>query len=469
MARWKLTLFIVFALAVIGAAGYFGFYGFQLPHLPGPSQPVQAATPPPTVPAARGDVRELVSAPGQLIGTQQMDLTIGVQGQIEAVDVRPGDAVKKGQALARLGEQGKYQAAATAARLDLLTARQELDDLNANAPKETADAHQALLQAEDDYAKAQNLVEALKYPRASKQRLDSTYADYQSALQNVAIAQDHFDKYANLPPDDPRRSDALKALTNAQKEKDRLLGLYNYLTAKPTDKDKEDAQAGLEQAKAALDNAQRKWDRVKNGPDAMALELAQAKIADKELQLTQAQDDLAHLTLVAPFDGVITDVKASVGDQVTPVEVVMSISNPTALEVQVTVVEEDYSLIQPGQSVQLYFDAQPDAQVTGHVSRIVPSRTSDNQPQYPVYITIDKMPARLAAGMSVDSSISIAEKKNVLVLPKALVRARTDGTATVQVWANGRKESREIKIGLIGDQNVEIVSGLQDGEQVVGQ
>ena len=93
----------------------------------------------------------------------------------------------------------------------------------------------------------------------------------------------------------------------------------------------------------------------------MTLELAQAKVADKEQQLAQAQDDLAHLTLTAPFDGVITDVKVKVGDQVTPVAVVMTLSNPTALEAQVTVVEEDYSLIQPGQSAQLYFDAQPDA------------------------------------------------------------------------------------------------------------
>jgi HlyD family secretion protein len=225
----------------------------------------------------------------------------------------------------------------------------------------------------------------------------------------------------------------------------------------------------MDQTKAILDNAQRKWDQVKNGPDAMTLELAQAKIADMQRQYAQAQDDLSHLTLAAPFDGVITDVKASYGDQVTATTIIMTIVNPNALEAQVTVVEEDYPLIQPGLSAQLFFDAQPEVQGIGHVDRIVPSRTADAQPLYPVDITIDQLPPRLAPGMSVDSSIIIAEKKSVLVLPKALVRARTDGTATVQVWANGRKENREIKIGLIGDQNVEIVSGLQKGEQVVGQ
>lgn len=466
MKSWKLAILIVLALAVIGAAGYFGYFGVQ-PAKAGLAN--AAATPPPTVALSRGDVRELVSAPGQLIETQQMSLTIGVQGQIDEMDVRPGDAVKKGQALARLGDQEKYEAAVDAAHLDLLQAKQDLEDLRANAPKETADAQQGLLQAKDDLDKAQKVVDSLVYPRASQERLDSAYADYRRALENVALAQNRFDKFAKQTPDDPGRVDALKALTDAQKQKDQLLAVYNWLTAKPTEKDKADAQAKLDSAKAAYDNAQRKWDRVKNGPDSMALELAQANVADKERQYTQAQDDLAHLTLTAPFDGVITDVKAATGDEVNANTVVMTLSNPRALEALVTVVEEDYSLIQPGLPVQLYFDAQPDAQVVGRVKSIVPARTSNTQPQYPVYVTIDDLPDRLAAGMTVDSSIIVAEKKNVLVLPKPLVRARTDGTATVQVWANGRKENREIKIGLIGDQNVEIVSGLQEGEQVVGQ
>jgi HlyD family secretion protein len=466
MQRWKTILFITLALILVGAAGYIGYFGVPTA---APNQPAAQPTPPPTVAVSSGDVRELISAPGTLIQTRQMNLTTGVDGRLDLVSVRPGDAVKKGQALAQLADPGKYEAVVASTHLDLLTAQQALEDLRANAPKDTADAHQALLQAKEAYDKAATQVETLKYPRASQQRLDSSLNDYQSALQDVAIAQDRYDKLVSLSADDPRKVEALKALTAVQKQKDQLLGVYNWLSGKPTEKDKNDAQANLETTKAAYDNAQRKWERVKDGPDSMSLELAQAKVADQERKYAQAQDDLAHLTLTAPYDGVITSVKGSAGDEVTASTEIMIILDPTALEAEVTVVEEDYSLIQPGLSVQLYFDAQPDAQVTGHVTRIVPSRTSDTQPQYPVYIQIDQLPAGLAPGMTVDASIIVAEKKGVLLLPKALVRARTDGTATVQVWADGRKEQREIKIGLIGDQNVEIVSGLSAGEQVVGQ
>ena len=54
------------------------------------------------------------------------------------------------------------------------------------------------------YEKAKTLVEALKYPRASQERLDGVYADYQKALQNVAIAQDRYDNVAGCARDDPR-------------------------------------------------------------------------------------------------------------------------------------------------------------------------------------------------------------------------------------------------------------------------
>src|SRR5512133_1637314 len=315
MKSCKLALSILFGLAVIGAAGYFGFFGFQPPATPAKAN--TAATPPPTVPVSKGDVRQLVSAPGTVAGTQKMNLVTGVQGRIDEINVRPGDSVKKGQTLARLADPGKYEALVDSTHIDLAKARQDLEDLRAAAPKDTADAQTALLKAEDDLTKAKNLVEALKYPRASQTRLDSTYADYQSALEQVAMAQDSYDKLAALPPDDPRRVEALKAMTEMQKKKDQLLGVYNWLTAKPTEKDKADAEAKLDIAQAGYDAAQRKWERVKNGPDAMALDLAQAKVASAEKAYAQAKDDLAHLTLTAPFDGIITDVKAAVGDQVT--------------------------------------------------------------------------------------------------------------------------------------------------------
>ncbi len=67
MQRWKLVFIVVLALSSIGAAGYFGYFGFQFTP---PEQAAPQATPPPTVAVSKGDVRQLISAPGSLVGTQ---------------------------------------------------------------------------------------------------------------------------------------------------------------------------------------------------------------------------------------------------------------------------------------------------------------------------------------------------------------------------------------------------------------
>ncbi len=132
--------------------------------------------------------------------------------------------------------------------------------------------------------------------------------------------------------------------------------------------------------------------------------------------------------------------------------------------------EEDYPLTRVGQTTQLFFDSQPDLVVTGTVTEIVPLRdASSTSPVYPVYIALDNVPEGLAPGMTVDGSILIAKRANVLRLPRALVHARSDGTAQVQVWANGRSETRTCKTGLRGDQYIEIVSGLSEGELVISR
>ena len=79
------------------------------------------------------------------------------------------------------------------------------------------------------------------------------------------------------------------------------------------------------------------------------------------------------------------------------------------------------------------------------------------------------MPDNLAPGMTVDGSILISKQLNVLRLPRALVHARSDGSAQIQVWNGRETETRTIKAGLRGDQYVEIVSGLSAGEQVVSR
>jgi hypothetical protein len=157
------------------------------------------------------------------------------------------------------------------------------------------------------------------------------------------------------------------------------------------------------------------------------------------------------------------------GESVPAGQALFVLADPRAVEVRATLVEEDVPVVQPGQVASLFFDALPEAEVAGRVARIVPQRAPGDRPLFPLYLSIDSVPEGVAPGMTVDASIVIDSRENVLRLPRALIRTRVDGTAQVEVWLGDRAETRTIKVGLRGDVFVEILEGLREGEAVVGE
>jgi RND family efflux transporter MFP subunit len=185
--------------------------------------------------------------------------------------------------------------------------------------------------------------------------------------------------------------------------------------------------------------------------------------------VAKAQADLEAATLAAPFDGTVLEVRAGPGEMLAAGTGLVRLADGSHLEVEATVIEEDLPLVQRGQKVELFFDAQPEAQVPGSVARIVPQRLPGDRPLYPVYITSADLPQGLMAGMTADASIVVDSRQDVLRLPRALVRAHSDGTATVQVWTGSVVEARAVRVGLRGDVYVEILYGIAEGEEVVAQ
>jgi RND family efflux transporter MFP subunit len=214
--------------------------------------------------------------------------------------------------------------------------------------------------------------------------------------------------------------------------------------------------------------ARNQLNELASPPDE-TVQIARADLELARLALEEARRQLAGATLTAPFDGVVLEVKASLGDSVTASEGLIVLTDSSAVEIEATVIEEDYPLVQAGQPVELYFDVRPDAAITGSVSRIVPQRAEGDRPLYPVYIEPDDLPGGVLTGMTVDASIVIDGREKVLRLPQSAIRVRSDGTAQVEVWLGDHSETRTVKAGLIGDRYVEILEGLREGEQVVGE
>jgi RND family efflux transporter MFP subunit len=204
-------------------------------------------------------------------------------------------------------------------------------------------------------------------------------------------------------------------------------------------------------------------------PDSTDVRRAEIELQSAESALRKAQNDLTNAVMIAPFSGRVMSVSGKVGDSVAANATVVELADLTQIEVQASVGQQDVVAVQAGQSATITFDARPGETFTGKVSRVVPKRASSSGAvTYTVFLAVDKVPAGLLPGMTADAEIIVAERKNVLTLPRRSVRASANSTINLSVLQpDGRLVNRSVRIGLVGDLNVEILSGLQEGDQVV--
>ncbi|MBI5564475.1 MAG: efflux RND transporter periplasmic adaptor subunit, partial [Chloroflexi bacterium] len=357
------------------------------------------------------------------------------------------------------------------------------------AALDTADLEQQVAEAGQAYLIQQATYSNTLQPAAStvasaRAAINSANAAYQAAKQKNAANQDQVTVSCfNLQA----AADAVGRTRDAYQAIENDLRGWIQVEKQARKADWESAQNAYEAAVARCDLARNSHDdsSVRSAqaqlvgaqntlsklisPTTTSLISAQADLESARLALEVARQQLTNTTLVAPFDGVVTEVKHQAGDAINADTALVVLIDPKALAVEAYVAEKDLPLVQIGQAAQLLFDAQPDLVATGHVERIVPDRLSGSSATYAVYLTFDDLPAGLAADMSVDIAITIAGKSNVLRLPRSIVRAKADNTAQVNVWVNDHIEPRSITVGLRGDVYVEILQGLKEGDRVVSQ
>jgi len=298
-------------------------------------------------------------------------------------------------------------------------------------PVTTTQAQLDLLEAQEELEKLQKRRTALDYPRAT----DDFIKDLRRQVKAAKNAVDELNDAARSAEDPMAQSQLLASLTTAKANLKDLESRLNWYTSKPTESD--------------------------------------VIAADSELALAQAKHDAAKavldsLQIRAPMNGIVFAVSAEAGQTYQAETVLFTLGDPQALEVKANITEEDFPIVSVGQAVELFFDARPELTILGNVSRIIPLRTEgDSSPLYDIYITLNEVPDGLADGMTSDASITIAKREGVLCLPRAIVRASASDTTVVKVWDGVQEMEKEITLGLRGDTSVEIVSGLNEGEQVV--
>lgn len=201
---------------------------------------------------------------------------------------------------------------------------------------------------------------------------------------------------------------------------------------------------------------------------ATTIQTARAQLASDTVAVQRAQQNLQGLTVTAPFAGEVTALDITPGQTLQAGAVGLTLDS-TALEVSLPVDELDIGQVRVGQHVRLDVSAFPGTTYTGTVTAISPVPTSSGgATTYPVTVTLNATQG-LQEGMSATAAIAISSVASTLRVPAQAVTlaAGSANRGVLRVLQNGVPVSRSVRVGLVGTDYDQILSGLQVGQLVI--
>ena len=413
----------------------------------------------------RQDLSAIVTASGEIKPPPDKFATVNANsmGKVTEIFVKEGDRVKKGQLLLRTEDIQQeagvkaQQAAVRSAQADSQVQEAAVNSATANLQTAQANLSQAqakLQQAKDDFSRAEQM---LKSQLISRQTFDQNLSNYQVA--DAAV---------------------------------------------------ESSKAQVAQAKAQLNQAVYNRD------------MSHARVLQNQAQLVSIENQRDQTIYTAPFDGVITYLPVHEGENVVPGiqnstgSALFQVANLAVINAVVNVDETDILGIKMGQPAEVTIDAIPDKKFKGHVSEIGMSALSSTSGQtttssaqstasssgeakdFTVSVTLDDPPEGLRPGLSATAKITTATRKDAIVIPIQALTVRSEGelerekkasaegkalaaepVATGQT-ADEKKEIQgvfmvrdgkavftSVKTGIMGTMNVEVLSGVKPGDEIV--
>ncbi len=412
-----------------------------------------------TTPATRGELLALVGGTGTVRAQQTTFLSWQTTGTVAEVNAAVDEPVTAGQVLARLAESSLPQAVILA-RADLVTAQKALQQLRESGTAR-AQAELTLVQAQKAFDDADIKRGNLNRNRASQETINVAEATYIIAQSEVDRLQEAYDSVSGRNEDDPVRAQALSVLSTAKKSRDRALANVNWYKGKSTAKEISEADAKLEVAKAQLEDAQREWDRLKDGPDPDDIAGAEARIAAIQATLDSA-------ILKAPFAATISDVQIKVGDQAAPGTQVFRLDDLSRLLVDVPITEVDINQVVLNQEVTLTFDAIPNQEYKGVVIQVARVGTVvQGTVNFNVTVELSNPDDLVRPGMTAAVNIISSRLEDVLLVPNRAVRL-VDNQRVVYLLKNGAPQAVDVTLGSSSDLESQVLSGdIQEGDAII--
>ena len=221
---------------------------------------------------------------------------------------------------------------------------------------------------------------------------------------------------------------------------------------------------------AELDSSQQELAlvRAQNAYDLALISGTPNQQREAELDLQVAKMNLENTTIKAPFAGVVTAVNIEPGEHASANSPVISLLDNSVFYAHISVDELDMRQIRLGQGAIVQVDALGGAPLRGTVSQIgMIAQTSGGVTTVPVTIRIEDRPADLRVGYSASVVIEVERAENVLMVPVEAV-VKQGGRSFVTVLRAGQRVPVEVVTGITDGLMVEIVSGLNPTDEIVG-
>jgi len=407
----------------------------------------------------RGDLVAIVGATGVVEPNQSVELDWETTGRVEEVCALVNDQVEKDDVLAVLADNSLPQSVILA-KADLVTAQKELDDL-LMSDTQRSQAYVDLLDAEEEFKNAEDDRDYWNFRNTDMDRIYGAREEFLAAEETFKKIETALQALETAPDDDPDKAEALEKFEEARLARDKALRNLNYLLGAAYDQEVAEDFANFELALAELEDAQREWERVQNGPNQSDIESAEAKVA-------AAEATVALGAIEAPFSGTVTIAEPKVGDFVVSGTKGYRVDDLTNLYVEVEISEVDINRISIGQEAQLFFDAVLGVAYNGEVVEVASVGTDDGSgTDFIVRLRILDPDEKIRPGMTAAVNIIVSEVKSVLYVPNRAIRNRA-GKQGVYVLRDGELEYVEVKLGSSSDVNSEVISDdLIEGDQVV--
>ncbi len=446
MKRWVIILIV----AGVSVAGFFGVQAYSR------SQALKSIEDLQTEIIAKGDLTATVGATGSVRSNQTALLSFQTNGTVDFVHQSLGERVSVGEVLATL-KRSSVSSQIILAEAELVSAKRALEDL-LDSGQASAAAQLALAQAKETLKD----VEYIGYVRqegyrASSDTIKAAEANLVLANEEVDVAQQRYDHASG----EGGKALAISNLIAAKQRRDSVQRNLNWYLGKPTENEQALLDADIAIAQARLEDAQRDWERVKDGPNQDDIRAAEARVAASEATL-----DMARIT--APFAGSITSMDVLAGDKISPGTPAFRIDDLTRLLVEVEISEVDINRVALGQSVTLNFDAVLDQVYSGVIVELgLVGISLQGVVSFPVTVEVIDADEAIKPGMTAAVNIIVEQIENVILVPNRAVRVR-DGERVVYLLVNGVMTPMPVVLGATSDLYSEVLKGdVNVGDEII--